>query len=436
MKKVWVIVKREYLVRIRSRAFLIGTILSPVFLLGLIILPGMLAERASGGRRQIVVLDQSADPQLFETIKDRVESHGSAASLDREDRPGRAVSFTLVRQTLTPDQDPNEFIKEDSNADAEKGSDKAYLILSPRVVDGVEPEYHAKNLSDFSIRSLEESVSAAISERRLMNAGFDANKIGKYMKPVDLKMFKIGARGESKAGGVRQEFMVAFALLFFLYISVLFYGIFMMRGVIEEKQSRVVEILISSVKPTQMMLGKLIGIGLVGLTQIGIWALSAALISRVGSRMLVSSGVSSVPNIPVSLLIYFVLFFILGFFLYATLYAIVGATVSSEEDAQQAQFPVTMLIVVPMMIFGVVMSNPNSTSSIVLSMIPFFAPTLMMLRIAVINPPVWQVALSMLIMLVTTLGLLWVAAKIYRVGILMYGKRPSIAELGRWLRYT
>ena len=208
-----------------------------------------------------------------------------------------------------------------------------------------------------------------------------------------------------------------------------------MRGGIEEKQSRIVEVLISSVRPSQMMLGKLIGIGLVGLTQIGIWALSTALLSLFGATMFASQG-AKIPSIPVSLLVYFVLYFVLGFFLYATLYAMVGAIVSSEEDAQQVQLPVTLLIVMPMMIFGVVMANPNSTSSIVLSMIPFFAPTLMMLRIAVINPPVWQVILSMVIMVATILGSVWVAARIYRVGILMYGKRPSIAELGRWLRYS
>jgi ABC-2 type transport system permease protein len=435
MKKVWVIIKREYLVRVRSRAFVIGTIISPMFLLGLIILPGLLAERSGGGQRQITVIDQSGDPQLFEAIKQIVASRGTESDLSGGNGPGRATSFVLTLHVLPPDQNPNDFIRLVSNGESEKGSEKAYLILSPGVLDGVEPEYHARNLSDFSIRSLEESVSAAISERRLMRAGFDATKIGRYMKPVDLKMFKIGARGESKEGGVRQEFMVAFALLFFLYISVLFYGIFMMRGVIEEKQSRIVEILISSVKPTQMMFGKLIGIGLVGLTQIGIWALSTAVISRVGVRMFASQG-SQIPNIPARLLVYFVLFFILGFFLFATLYAMVGAIVASEEDAQQVQFPVTMLVVMPMMIFGLVMSNPSSTTSIVLSMVPFFAPTLMMLRIAVINPPVWQILLSMVIMVVTILGFMWVAAKIYRVGILMYGKRPSIAELGRWLRYT
>ena len=432
MKKVWVIIKREYLVRVRTRAFVIGTIISPLLLLGLIILPTFLAERGGGGQRRVTVLDQSDDPLLFEAIKARVESNGADSG---EPGFGSATTFVLNRQLLPRDQGPNDWIKRDSSLAGEKASERAYLILGPSVLDSAAAEYHAKNLSDFSIRALEESVSAAISERRLVRAGFDATQISNYMKPVDMKKFKIDVSGESKEGGVRQDFMIAFALLFFLYITVLFYGLFVMRGVIEEKQSRIVEVLISSVRPTQMMVGKLIGIGLVGLTQIGIWALSTALLSSVGVAMFAAPG-ARVPNVPVSLLVYFVLYFVLGFFLYATLYAAVGAIVSSEEDAQQVQFPVTMLLVVPMMIFGLVMANPNSTASIVLSMVPFFAPTLMMLRIAVINPPVWQVILSMVIMLATIVGFLWVSAKIYRVGILMYGKRPNLAELGRWLRYS
>lgn len=432
MKKIWVIIKREYIVRVRTRAFAIGTIISPLLLLALILMPAFLAERGGGGQRRVLVIDQSNDPLLFDAIKSRVEGRETGF-----DEPGFAsgTRFQLLRQPLSPDENANEWIKRDSNLNGDRGNDRAYLILGPTVMDTAATEYHAKNLSDFSIRALEESVGAAISERRLLKAGFDPAQISRYMKPVDMKKFKIDVTGESTEGGMRQDFMVAFALLFFLYITVLFYGLFVMRGVIEEKQSRIVEVLISSVRPTQMMVGKLIGIGLVGLTQIGIWALSTALLSSVGIAMFAKTG-ARVPNVPSSLLIYFILFFILGFFLYATLYAAVGAIVSSEEDAQQVQFPVTMLLVVPMMIFGLVMANPNSTTSIILSMVPFFAPTLMMLRIAVINPPVWQVVLSMLIMLATIVGFLSLSAKIYRVGILMYGKRPSLAELGRWLRYS
>jgi ABC-2 type transport system permease protein len=434
MKKVWVIIKREYLVRVRTRAFAIGTVISPLLLLGLIILPTFLAERGGGGERHVTVIDQSGDPELFEGIKSRVESKGSRNGSDSEEGFGGSTRFVLTQQIITAEQDPHEVIRTQSSESEKRGPDRAFLVLGPKILDNVPPEYHAKNLSDFSIKALEGAVSATIAERKLMRAGFDAGKIGQYMKPVDLKQFKIGTGGESKEGGMRQDFMVAFALLFFLYMSVLFYGIFVMRGVIEEKQSRIVEVVISSVKPTQMMLGKVIGIGLVGLTQIGIWAISAGLISMFGATMFAPQ--AGRVSIPAHLLIYFVLYFILGFFLYATLYAMVGSTVSSEEDAQQAQFPVTLLLVVPMMIFGLVMANPSSTSSVVLSMVPFFAPTLMMLRIAVINPPAWQVIMSMVIMLATIMAFVWLSAKIYRVGILMYGKRPSLAELGRWLRYN
>jgi ABC-2 type transport system permease protein len=213
------------------------------------------------------------------------------------------------------------------------------------------------------------------------------------------------------------------------------YGITVMRGVIEEKSSRIVEVIASSVKPTQMMMGKLIGIGLVGLTQYAIWVGSAAAITAFGASMVASRGLT-MPKLPISLLIYFVIFFLLGYFLYATLYAMVGAMVSTEEEAQQAQMPVTMLIVVPMLLFGMVMNNPSSGMSIGLSMVPFFAPTLMMMRISLVNPPMWQVLTSIGGMVVAILAAVWLAARIYRVGILMYGKRPSIAELGRWLRYT
>jgi ABC-2 type transport system permease protein len=433
MKKVLVIIKREYMVRVRTKAFLIGTIISPVLMLGLIILPGLLAA-TGGGDRTVTVLDQSGDPQLFDSIKGRVEGRETGSNEGNRGRGQSGTRYTLTRKIVPPDQDVQAVITDDYTHGGEKDSDRAYLILPPNILNDGKPEYRAKNTSDFSIRGLESAISTAITERKLAQAGLDESKIRAYTKPVDLTTNKLGAGGEAQEDG-GGTFIIGFVMLFFIYMSVLFYGLFVMRGVIEEKQSRIVEVVISSVKPMQMMMGKLIGIGLVGLTQIGIWALSAAALSIFGASVFASRGVTF-PHIPLSLLVYFVLYFILGYFLYATLYAMVGSTVSSEEDAQQAQIPVTLLIIVPMMIFGMVLANPNSTSSIVLSMVPFFAPTLMLMRIAIINPPLWQIILSMVIMLITIVGCVWVAAKIYRVGILMYGKRPSIAELGRWLRYS
>jgi ABC-2 type transport system permease protein len=224
-------------------------------------------------------------------------------------------------------------------------------------------------------------------------------------------------------------------MMIFIYTTILTYGVSVMRGVIEEKQSRIVEVVVSSVRPFHMLMGKVVGIGLVGLTQYLIWVGSAALLMAFGVSLLASRGVT-LPPISAGLLVSFIVFFVLGYFLFATIYAMVGSLVTTEEDAQGIQFPVMMLIIVPMMIFWVVMRNPGGTTAVVLSMIPFFAPTLMMLRIAMISPPLWQVLLSMAFMVVAIVGAVWLAAKIYRVGILMYGKRPSLAEIGRWLRYA
>lgn len=433
MNKVLIIIKREYLVRVRTRAFLIGTIVTPILMLALIALPIFFATRG-GGERRVTVLDQSGDPELFGAINRSMESRGEGdEEINRRDPGVGRTRYILTRREIAPGENM-QAIEEQYKEQAEKDPDSTYLILRPGGLDNFEPEYYAKNTSDFSIGTLERAINDAVSGLRLKRAGLDQSTISKYTKRVELNRKKITAGGTVEKGG-EADFLVAFIMLFFIYISVLIYGLFVMRGVIEEKQSRIVEVLVSSVKPTQMMLGKVIGIGLVGLTQIGVWALSALLLTTAGVSVFASRGLT-MPGVPILLLIYFVVYFLLGYFLYATLYALVGSTVSSEEDAQQAQMPVTMLLVVPMVIFNMVLGNPTSGASIVLSMVPFFAPTLMMLRIAVINPPLWQVLLSMGIMIATILGCVWIAARIYRVGILMYGKRPSIAELGRWLRYS
>ncbi|MCI0485352.1 MAG: ABC transporter permease [Blastocatellia bacterium] len=429
MKKVLIIIKREYLTRVRTKAFVIGTVISPLLMLALIILPAFLATRG-GGERQVRLIDQSGDPYLVEAIMKKV----SPSSGDDRPTMRRNTRFVLSHRPVRPDEAIEE-VREQYKDEVLKDSDNAYVVLPPGVLDGAEPEYYAKSTSDLAIRDLERIISASIIERRLARAGFDSDKVAGYMKPVDLKKNKITAEGESQEGG-ESAFIVGIIMLFFIYMTVLMYGISVMRGVIEEKQSRIVEVIVSSVRPTQMMLGKLIGIGLVGLTQYAVWVSSAVLLTVFGASLMTGVSNFDMPRLPVSLLIYFIIYFVLGYFLYATLYALVGSMVSSEEEAQQAQMPVTLLLVVPMLLFGMIMSNPNSPVATILSFIPFFAPTLMILRIAMVNPPLWQILLSMLIMVGTILGVVWVAARIYRVGILMYGKRPSIAELGRWLRYS
>lgn len=418
MQKALVIVKREYLQRVRTKGFIIGTILTPLLMLSLSLVPILFATRG-GGERQVKVLDQSGEPGLFEAINRRVQG------LDE-------TTFRLEHIVVPRDRDLRQ-LWEEYKAEVREDSDKAVIVLYPKTLDGEDTEYYAKNASDFGIGRLERAISAAITERRLVRAGLDPDRIEHYMRPVNMKTLRVSEEGESEEGG--QAFIIALVMLIFIYMSILTYGITVMRGVIEEKQSRIAELIVSSVKPFQMMMGKLVGIGLVGLTQYAIWVGSAVLLIVFGTSLF-SRGGFKMPQLSASLAIYFILFFVLGYFLFATLYAMVGSMVSSEEDAQQVQFPVTMLIVMPMIIFWVVMKDPNGPTAVTLSLIPFFAPTLMMLRIAMIQPPLWQVLLSMGLMVLAIVGAVWIAGKIYRVGILMYGKRPSLAELGRWVRYA
>jgi ABC-2 type transport system permease protein len=420
MEKILVIIKREYLARVRTRAFLIGTMITPLFLLLVGALPAFLASRGAGDR-YVTVLDQSGDPSLFDSLDKKVKEGNSEAIVH------------LTRVVVPPDKNLEE-LRRSYQEEVQKDSDKAYLVLLPGVLDEAQPEYNAKNVSDFFTREkLERSLSDAITERRLTRAGFGQTDISQYTKHVTMKTNKVTEQGETQDSG--QTFAIGFVMLFFMYMTTLMYGISMMRGVMEEKQSRIVEVVISSVKPFQMMMGKLIGVGAVGLTQYLIWVVSAATLASVGVKVFGGSRLK-IPAIPASMLVCFVVYFLLGYFLYATLYAMVGSMVSSEDDSQQLSMPVTMLLVIPMLVFWMVVRDPNGTPSIVMSMIPFFAPTLMMMRIAVISPPLWQVLLSMFLMLLTIVAIVWVASKIYRVCILMYGKRPSLADIGRFLRYA
>jgi ABC-2 type transport system permease protein len=266
----------------------------------------------------------------------------------------------------------------------------------------------------------------------LAGTGIGADRAREYLKSIEMKLFQIQAGGETRSSN--QTVILGLLMFFSIFLTIFLYGHSVMQGVIEEKQSRIVELMLSSVKPFSMMIGKIIGIGLVGLTQYCIWVLSILALS--------SFGFSLVGRSPLQLnlftgwiLLYFVIYFILGYFLFATLFAIIGSIVSRPEDAQQLHYPVSILLAAPGVMFWMIIRDPNGTPQVVLSLVPFFSPTFMMLRMAAIEPPLWQILLSMVLMIATTLAGMWVAAKVHRVGILMTGKRPSIVEVGRWLRY-
>jgi ABC-2 type transport system permease protein len=419
MDKIKAIIKREYLTRVRSKGFIIGTILSPLIMSSFILIPILIGRSGGPDRFQIVALDQSGDSLLFERLNLALANA----------KPGQ-TQFEISREEVKSQEEFESHRQILSQRVADKQLD-GYLILPPDALRQQEIRFYAKNVSGISSRvRLEGALRNAINERRIALEGLDAERIRNLTKGVELTV--VNERGESEGGRI----MVAFVLVIFIYITVLLYGVTVMRGVMEEKQSRIIEVLLASVKPFHLMLGKVIGIGLVGLTQYTVWAATGLALSAftAGGAMAVSG--FAMPKIPVSLMVFFMIYYLLGYFLYAALYAMVGSIVSSEDDGQQAQLPVSMTFVLSFMLSTLALGNPNGKAVTILSLIPFFGPSVMFLRIALGAAPAWQIAASITLLIVTIIAVTWIASKIYRVGVLMYGKRPTLPELARWLKYS
>jgi ABC-2 type transport system permease protein len=419
MDKLKAVIKREYLTRVRSKGFIIGTVLSPLFMSSFILVPFLIGRSAGPDHYQIAVLDQSGDGSLFDSLKQSLEPT----------KPRQAY-YDLLREKIDSPEELEARRQALSRRIEQKQLD-GYLILPPDALWQKEIKFYAKNASSFSNRArLEGAVDNAIKERRIMLEGLNADRVRELTKAVDLAV--VNERGESERGRVA----LAFTLVMFIYITVLIYGVSVMRGVMEEKQSRIIEVLLASVRPFDLMLGKVIGIGLVGLTQYLIWAVFGVGLSALSAGAALAVSGFSIPKISLPLMVFFVTYYLLGYFLYATLYAMVGAIVSSEDDGQQIQWPISMTFAASLIVSTLAMENPNGLLATVLSLIPFFGPSLMFLRIALGAAPAWQIAASIGILIGTIAAAIWITAKIYRVGVLMYGKRPTLPELARWLKYS
>ncbi|MGH9936393.1 MAG: ABC transporter permease [Blastocatellia bacterium] len=419
MDKLKAIIKREYLTRVRSKGFIIGTILSPLVMSSFILVPYFVGRSAGPDKYRITVLDQNGDDRLFESLK---------RALDPT-KPRQPI-YELQREMINSQEELEARRQALSQRIAEKQLD-GYLILPREALRQEEIKFYAKNTSGVSNRArLKDAVNEAILERRIALEGLDAGRIRKLTRGVELKV--VNERGESGRGRI----MLAFILVMLIYLTVLVYGVTVMRGVMEEKQSRIIEVLLASVRPFDLMLGKVIGIGLVGLTQYVVWAVFGVALSALSAGPAIMVSGFNLPKISMSLMIFFIVYYLLGYFLYATLYAMVGAMVSNEDDGQQVQWPISMTFAASFVVSTLAMENPNSVTVTVLSLIPFFGPSLMFLRIALGSAPAWQIAASIGLLVVTIIAVVWIAAKIYRVGVLMYGKRPTLPELVRWLKYS
>jgi ABC-2 type transport system permease protein len=415
VRKVLAVIRREFVERVRQRWFWVMVVLGPLFFGALFILPGLLIGKT--GVKRIAVVDGTTS-----TFGARLTERLDAESL-----------FIAVRVAAGPGT-----IDSLRNAVDRKELD-GFLIVSDVAVDSGKAMYRASNVSSpVTNGSLEHIISEMVNATRLEREGVNPALVAKARIHVDLDSKKISG-GKETGESAGQSFALAYFMGIILYMSILLYGINVMSSVLEEKTTKIVEVLVSSLRPFQLLLGKVLGVGAVSIFQFLIWGVSTRLILSQrrhlpGGSVNDAGGLFQMPHVTVSTAVVFGLYFLGGFLLYSAMFAAVGAMSSNEQEARQAQQPVVMLLVASFISMFAMLNDPASTLSVTLSMVPFSAPIAMPVRWAAGNLPLYEVAISLGILTVSILVVTWVASRIYRVGILMTGKRPNIKELIRWVR--
>jgi len=426
-KKVFAVIRREYIERVRTKAFWIGTLLVPIFFLGYIAIQ-VASFKKTGGERTIAVVDLTG--HLFAPLKRDLAERET--ELKKSPQRGQGVHWNLEPRPVTGTL---EATKDTLRNEVLKKKLDGYLILDPKLIEKAQAEYYAVTVSEFvAMSQLERAINHILLKDKIEKRGLPPELSTELEKRVDLKTLKVTQKGSTEEKGAGIFAAIIFMVL--MYTTFFMYGFQNLRGVIEEKTSRIVEVIIASVRPTELMLGKIVGIGLVGLTQYLIWSVIAMNLSLPVIAGAMSTGEMGVPTIPVSMIVYFILFFLFGYFLYASIYTAIGAPFNTDQEAQQLAMVPGLFMVGCWAFYPAVLNNPNGTIAVFVSLFPLTAPLMMFLRTAVAEPPFWQVLLSMLILVLSTVGIAWAAGRIYRVGILMYGKKPTIPEILRWIRYT
>jgi ABC-2 type transport system permease protein len=420
MREALLIARREYLERIRSKAFRISTVLIPAFF-ALIFGAGALSGKLSGGgARHIVVA--SNDPLLAESVRAELITAENAAS----SRLAVEVKAPLTESELAA-----------LNAAVESKQLDGYLWLNlmPATTRLV-ATYTSRGSADFVGRDrMRYAIGHALVREELVKRGATSEEIQALLQDVDLKTQQV-KNGTAVAADASKGFWGAYVMAFMLYFAVVFYGVNVAHSVVAEKTSRVFEVILSSAKAESLMLGKLLGVGAVGLTQMAIWIVFIFLLSASSLWMTLGLGGLAAYGVTPLQLIFFVLYFILGFFFYSALSAGLGATVSQESEVQQFSMIIALPQVLGLALIAYILSNPSAWPVVLLSLFPPCTPIVMCLRMAAMAVPVWQLALSLALMVLSIYGMMWVATRIYRVGILMYGKRPTLPEMLRWLKYS
>ncbi|MCK6529605.1 ABC transporter permease [Myxococcota bacterium] len=417
---------REFRERVLSRAYLLSTLLFPVLVLASVLLPSLLIRGLPSEARTLVVVDE-APLGVAAAVVEALAEPGS----DGADGEGK-VTATVRRAPLA---DVEEGLRADLAAERIDG----YLWLPPDVADSGHVSYRARNVSNFQeMARIEAAVNDAVRQLRLASVGLSRDQAEALFRRVRLDAVRLGRDGQ-EGGGAEATFFVGFAISFALYMVIVLYGSLVMLSALEEKTSRVVEVVLSSIDASHLMAGKVLGIGAAALLQVGIWtvagltALAAA--APLALALSLPPGALDALRIAPGSLAAMLAYMLLGFFLYAAVFAAIGASVNTQQEAQQFAMLPTMILVVPLMMAPAISAAPDGALALTLSHLPFTSPLVMPARLGAADVAAWEVALSLALLVAATAGVAWLAGRIYRVGVLATGSRPGARELWRWVRH-
>lgn len=408
MKNILLILQREYLQKVKNKTFLVMTIVGPLLFAGMIGLTAWLAVSST----ETKVIEIQDDSGLFS---------------------GKFPDTQSMRFHYLPS-----LPLEASKARFQKNKNYALLYIpkiTPDSTKGIQLFFESSPNLEVESRVVS-IIEKELENIKLRKSGIDPAILAQMKVDIDLSTKVLNEKTEKESSS-EAAMAAGYGGAFLIYMFIFMYGVQVLRGVQEEKTNRIVEVMISSVKPFELMMGKIMGIALVGLTQFMLWIVFSYLLSLgVGSAISDKTDVFAILgtiNVPV-ILACFLFYFITGYLLYGALFAAIGAAVDNDTDVQQFMFPVTIPLVVSFIAAQMILREPGSAVALWMSLIPFTAPIVMMVRIP-FEPPVWQIALSMVSMILGFLATTWLAARIYRVGILMYGKKVNYKELSKWLFY-
>ena len=435
MNKLFAVLKREYLQAVRKKMFIIMTFLMPVLMAAVFVLPSMIMARGMGEKKIAIVDGTGALREAFE--RNAVTPAPARSPLETNARrrlPDNMKTQYVDATGQNADEAAKPFLARMSGEKSER-IDGVFVVPADAMTnDQARLKYYSRAATDFvSQERLASITNRAVQRNRLTGRGIANEDVDALLRSMPTDAVQLSASGEQKKGGMANLF-IGFIMTGLLLMPSFIYGLEIMRGIIQEKSDRVVEVLVSSMTTSQLLIGKILGVALVGVTQIGAWFLMFGAVAAFGLATAAMAGENILQLLRPATFIYFFIFFVLAYMTYVCVYAIGGAVSNSEKEAQQLIAPITMIMMLPWFMLVAIITNPESPMAVGFSLAPIFGPMTMYMRTLVSEPPMWHILVSILSSLLAITVLFWATAKIFRIGILSYGKRPTIPELWRWLK--